>query len=114
MKKNDFYIIAAVLIIAAAIFIALQLNNGFNKTGAYFVKVDIKGNDAVYYSLEEDIIVRIDTDEGYNLLKIDNNTATIIEADCNNQICVKSNAINKPGQSIVCMPHNMAITIVVK
>ena len=33
------------------------------------------------------------------------------EADCKNQICVKTGAIHFPGEVIACMPHRMMIYI---
>ena len=34
------------------------------------------------------------------------------EANCHDQLCVKQGRINKVGQSIVCLPNRVVITVI--
>jgi len=48
---------------------------------------------------------------GTNTLVIKNGKADMTEADCPDQICVKHRAVSKKGESIVCLPHQIVVTV---
>lgn len=41
-----------------------------------------------------------------------NGGISIEDADCPDKICLKQGFINKPGQSIICLPHKLVIEII--
>lgn len=43
---------------------------------------------------------------------IKDGTVTMTKADCHDQTCVRTRGIHSPGQSIVCLPHRLVLTIV--
>lgn len=83
----------------------------FRRDGAAVV-VEQDGRETARYVLEENRTVRIEGQGGYNLLVIENGEAWLGEADCPNQLCVKTGKIRYAGQSIVCLPHKLAVRIV--
>ena len=76
------------------------------------VIVEQYGRETARYALSEDRTVRIEGEGGYNLLVIENGEAWLSEADCPNLLCVKTGKIRYAGQSIVCLPHKLAVRIV--
>lgn len=46
-----------------------------------------------------------------NTLVIKDGTVDMISADCPDQICVKHNPISKVGETIICLPNKVVITI---
>jgi len=54
---------------------------------------------------------RIETAEGYNILRVEKNAISVIEADCPGQDCVKMGRICTDELPIVCLPHGLVITI---
>lgn len=48
---------------------------------------------------------------GSNRLILRDGAADIIEADCPDQICARQQPITEVGQTIVCMPHRVVVTI---
>jgi len=56
-------------------------------------------------------VVIIDNELGYNRIVIDDGIVSMVEADCKDQICVFSKAINKPGELIICLPHKVVVQI---
>lgn len=46
-----------------------------------------------------------------NVVEIKDGKVSVIDADCNNRACVKSNAISKKGEQIVCLPHKLIVVI---
>ena len=83
---------------------------GFRKDGGAVV-VEQDGRETARYALSEDRIVRIEGERGFNLLVIQGGEAWLSEADCPTQLCVKTGKIRFAGQSIVCLPHRLAVRI---
>lgn len=46
-----------------------------------------------------------------NILVIKDGAADMISADCPDQICVKHNPISKAGETIICLPNKVVVTI---
>ena len=49
--------------------------------------------------------------EGTNTLTVSGGTAQIVQADCPDQVCVRQGAVRYAGESIVCLPHRLIVTI---
>jgi hypothetical protein len=108
-KKADLYIIAALLCFAA---IAVLLVKG-HKNGDYIIVESEEGKQQ--YSLNEDREIIIGSAEGgHNKIVISNGYVHMEEADCPNQLCVKHKPISLDGESIVCLPNNVYVTVVSK
>ena len=107
MKKHDFILIGTILAAAIIIFAALYF---LPSKGAY-VTVEVDKKTVVTLPLNEDTEYKIETENGSNLLVIKDGYASVEEADCKNQICVHHRKINKNGESIVCLPHKVVITV---
>lgn len=104
MRKND-YLLAAVICLAAAVFWAVQAWNGGN---AATVSVKVNGREYGNYSLYEDREIKI---EDTNLLVIRDQKAYMKWADCKDQLCVHQKAIDAGGESIICLPNEVVVTI---
>ena len=96
-------------LLAALICCGLWL--GLRRDGAAVV-VEQDGKETARYALDENRTVRIKGQGGYNLLIIEGGEAWLLEADCPNLLCVKTGKIRYAGQSIVCLPHKVAVRIV--
>lgn len=46
-----------------------------------------------------------------NMLMVDKGTVDMYEANCPDKKCVKQGSISKPGQSIICAPHKLVVSI---
>ena len=57
--------------------------------------------------------IRIDSEDGgYNLVHIEGGSVFVKEADCENGDCIRQGVIRHMGESIICLPHKLAVTIV--
>ena len=106
-KRGDIFLIGGCLL-AALVCCGLWL--GFRKDGGAGV-VEQVGRETARYAFSEDRTVRIEGQGGYNLLVIQGGEAWLSEADCPTQLCVKTGMIRYAGQSIVCLPHRLAVRI---
>lgn len=74
--------------------------------------IQIDGKRVHTMELDKDAEYRAETADGnYNTVVVKDQSVRVEEADCKNQICVKTGAIHFPGEVIACMPHRMMIYI---
>ena len=110
-RKNDIFFVAATLFVAVTVYLTMHMVYGTEGTS---VQIVVDGEVYAEYPLEQDREIQIDYDksEGFNVLIIENGEAVVKEADCPDKLCVKQKAVSKNGESIVCLPHKLVITIV--
>ena len=104
--RYDLLLIALLLLLSAAAWLLLRPRG----EGAVAV-VTVDGAEAGRYPLSEDRTVRIESPGGYNLLTIAGGAAAVTEADCGDHTCVRTGEIRLDGQSIICLPHKVVITV---
>lgn len=111
--RNDIIFIAALL----AIVICLGLGFYFLRPGGDEVVVKVDGEIFGTYPLDTDAIVEIRTGESkeqLNLLVIKDGKAYVEKATCPDGICAAHKPISREGESIVCLPNKVVITVQTK
>ena len=109
-KRNDVILIAAILALAALAALILLLT----RTDGDRVIVTVKGDVYESYSLTKDIEVDIRTGENgdqLNRLVIKDGKAHVESATCPDGICAAHKPISHDGESIICLPHKVVITV---
>ena len=107
LRKGDLYLIGGCLLAAlvcCGLWLLLRRDGGT-------VIVERGGRETARYDLDEARTVRIEGEGGYNVLVIQGGQAWLEEADCPNQLCVKMGMIRYARESIVCLPHRLAVRI---
>lgn len=104
MKKNDFLLLTAVLLTAGALFAAGGLLHTKKGTS---VTVTQNGKQVFSGSLWEEKTVRLTG----NTVVIADGRVSVTEADCKNQICVGHKPVSLKGESIVCLPNRVIVTV---
>lgn len=105
--RNDLILVAALLVIAAAGFI---LMNSFKQVGDWAV-VTVDGVETARFPLRADTGYAIQVGEGGNILLISDGKAMISDATCPDLICVHHRPISNVGETIVCLPNKVVISI---
>ncbi len=109
MKKKrlgDLVLAGSILLAAGVLFLLFRPGG----QGAWAV-VTADGEETARYSLGEDRTVRLGDEEGYNVLQISGGAAAVVEADCGDHTCVRTGAVSREGERIVCLPHKLIIHI---
>ncbi len=97
----DFLIIVLVVVLAFAIWLYPVFSEQGNDA-------QIKqGEETKSVSLLEDKEIVIDG----AIVRIADKKISIIESDCPDKVCVNTGEISKKGESIVCVPNGIVITI---
>ncbi len=104
IKCGDIILAASLLALSAATGIMIAL---FQPQPEY-VSVTVDGSEICRLPLSEDCTYRIS--DG-NIIEISKGTVRMTYADCPDKICVKTGSIHRTGQSIVCAPHRIVVTI---
>lgn len=108
--RNDLILIACFLLAAAVGIIYLT----FFRPAGNTVTVTVDGEIYGTYSLSEDITENIYTGENngnYNRLVISGGEAYMEKASCPDGICVAHAPVYRDGESIVCLPNRVVITV---
>lgn len=107
MKKKDIILIAAVLAISLISLAAIKMTQKDGKE----VIVTVEGKEVYKTSIKKDQIYQIPEKNGTNVMQIKDGKVTMKKADCKDQICADHKAIEKSGETIVCLPHKVVIEI---
>lgn len=102
---RDFVAVAMVLAVLIASIVMLTAKKGG------IVEVYVDGKLTYSYALDKNRTFEVDCDNGKNVVEIKDGKVSVIDADCNNRACVKSKAISKKGEQIVCLPHKLIVVI---
>lgn len=98
-------------LILIAILTTLSLLPLTNQTQGETVRITKNGEKAREIAITIDSEIRIETPEGFNIVKIEDGTVYVTESNCRDQICVKSKKISNAGESIACLPHRLLIEV---
>lgn len=112
-QSNGFYIalIAGILILSllAGGIVWLNLRSSTK------VLVTVGGEPCGTFDLRKDQTIVLEPEDGswHNTLQIKDGKASIIEADCDNQICVHTPALSEDFAGIiVCLPHGLVVELI--
>ena len=107
-RPADAFLAAGVILAAVAIWASLLWLSG---RGAA-VQVTVDGTVVATLPLNRDTTLTIPGVGGENTLVITDGKARMTAADCPDQICVRHRAISRPGESIICLPHRVTVTVI--
>ena len=111
MKKQkgllfDIIFIVSLIVLSSAAIACLYI---FRQDGKS-VSVEINGERVALYSLADE--GKYILNGGTNILVIENGEAYISEAHCPDRTCVKAGRLRHVGQSAVCLPNRVSVTVV--
>lgn len=105
MKINDLILAAAVILLAGGILVFQMFRQSGGEARAV---VTVDGESYGAYSLDEDQTIDIN---GTNRLVIEDGRARMEEADCPDQVCVEHREVWRDGESIICLPNKVVVSI---
>ncbi len=105
--KRDAFLVGGLLIVGAVIVIAAFAGGDPGQR----VDVAVDGQQIASYPLAENRTVTIQGKGGANVLVIENGAAFIQDADCPDRLCVRQGKIDRSGQSVICLPHKVVVSV---
>ncbi|SCZ76317.1 NusG domain II-containing protein [Acidaminobacter hydrogenoformans] len=113
MKKTDIILIVVLAVVALGALGIMKLVQGraAQVSDAILAEIVVEGELYKTVDLSVPQVIEIRTEKGYNFLKIENGQILMFEADCRDQICVNTAPADQPGDTIVCLPHEVVVQI---
>lgn len=105
-RIRDSLLILGLLLVTGALVLVVFLSR---ESGA-FVEVKHDGVLVATYALHEERTVELNG--GTNVLVIEGGVAYLSYANCPDHTCVRTGKIKYNGQSIVCLPNRITVTVV--
>lgn len=108
INRNDILLGTGLLLAALCIWCAVFFAQKNRSRDSLMVVVTVDGEE--YYSgllMDER---EIDMD-GHNKVVIADGEVCMEEADCPDKLCISQGKISKPGQTIICLPNKVMVTI---
>ena len=107
ISHADILLIVGILILAVAGLFAWKK---LETPGAY-VDIMIDGKSVKTLRLDQDASYEVKQQAGVNTVVVQDGSVTVQDADCPDKICVKHRAINRTGETIICLPHKLVVEI---
>ena len=107
ISHADILLIVGILILAMAGLFAWKK---LETPGAY-VDIMIDGKSVKTLRLDQDASYEVKQQAGVNTVVVQDGSVTVQDADCPDKICVKHRAINRTGETIICLPHKLVVEI---
>ena len=105
--RNDVLLTAVLLLLGGVLALFLWLT----RQDGGIVSVQIDGEVVMELPLNEDRSLVLGEGAHTNKLVIEGGKAQVVEASCPDRICVGQGAVQYAGESIVCLPHKLVITV---
>ena len=104
-RRADLIVIGSLLLLALVLWLVL----GAFRTEGGEVVVRVDGVETERHALTEDGTFPLNG--GSNILVIAEGQAWLSEADCPDRLCVRQGKIHYTGQSIICLPNRLTVTV---
>ena len=110
-------IIISVLVVASfvpTIVFALSFDNAKSGNSVKYAVVKIDGKEVERFDLDEissKMVTYHPSDTQYNIVEIQEGKIRVKEDNSPDQIAVRTGWISEPGQTSICLPHRLVITI---
>lgn len=106
--RRNTWILASSLLVLLLLGLLVQ-RYWLKKTGLRAV-VEIDGQRAAVLPLSEDRELSLH-EIGHNRVRVSDGAVFMEEADCPDQICVKTGRVDQLGEVIACLPHRLIVYI---
>lgn len=108
-KRNEILLVAGLLIIILLLFLGNRMKYRDN---AKWAEIKVDGQLLGTYPLNQKLDMVIDgVKGGTNHLIIKDGGASITEASCPDKVCVHQGIVKEAGQSLVCLPNKVIVTL---
>ena len=105
-RRIDIIVITSLLLLSIIVLLIINLKK---KEGA-LVRIEIEGETVGEYPLNVD--KEYSLNGGTNVLVIKDGVAYMTYSDCPDHICEKTGKIKYVGETIVCLPNKVSVTII--
>ena len=107
IKPLDFAIALVILLIAVLIYYVPSKSDA----DSLCIYVDGKLHRCVDLNESQNDEIEVSSEFGVNKIVIDGGRVRVTESTCDNRLEIRAGEINKAGQSLICLPNRLVVTI---
>jgi len=107
LTRNDKILILGLVTVASFFFVRLF----FISSEGSQALIKVGNSPAQRISLRMDRIINLEGEKGKVTIEVKDGRVSVVESSCLQKICVNTGWVNKPGQSIICLPNKVLVTI---
>ena len=108
IKRGDAVIIAAILVISLLLGVVFLLDSGQKMST---VEISVNGEVCAQLDLNDDTVYTVSENGHNNVIEISGGKVRMRSADCSDEICVGQGWIDSQGETIVCLPNRVTVTL---
>ena len=108
MKKGDIAVLILLLLTVGLTSFALTDTNEYANLSCV-IKVDGEIYKEIKLGSNYNNFIEINSPFGYNKISIDGKKVKMLEAGCEDSLCLREKEISRPFESIVCLPHRLIV-----
>lgn len=105
-SKKDMIPLLILIVISIVLFLIFYINRGEGKK----LRILCNSETLAVLPLDKDCTYTPETDTNV-IIEINNRRARFVTSDCPDKVCVNTGWLTSPGQSAVCLPNRLSITI---
>ena len=112
LRPNRYDALVALAVLALAVLLGMRVWTAPAQTGELTVTVSVDGQAVERVPLSSYAGAHTYTGNGYTLtVRAADGALAVTESDCPGQDCVRTGSISRAGQSIVCLPAQVVISL---
>ena len=111
MKQGDKFVLYGVIIL---IFILLVEYGFFQRHSTKVVVIRSDGKIVKELPINKDAVFEVKSKEGHLFVEIKNGKVRVTNSTCKDKLCEKEGWISNVGESIICLPNRISISIIGK
>ena len=102
-----------IIVVSIILVCTLAVTGLYAYDGAEYAVIYVNGNEYGRYSLGNPDRQTIDvyTEYGYNIVIVEDKKVWVSESDCKDKIEINAGKISRSGQSLVCLPNRLVVTV---
>ncbi len=115
-KKRTLFLILILVVFSLVVHLIFRYRYDASSLSSedLVVVVEAEGRQLYAVPLTDEVRLPVITGSGENVVRIEDGVVSMESADCKNQICVQTAAISQPGETIVCLPHRVVVSVSVR
>lgn len=109
MSFNPKILAAVIAVGVAGAVVALLLTKSTENDSK--VHITAEGAEYAVVPLDEDRIINVPGPLGKTTVEIKGGRVRVLDSPCPNKICISQGWVERPGETIVCLPNRVSITV---
>ncbi len=111
MKQGDKFVLYSILALVFILFIEYGI---FKNHSTRVIVIRSDGKIVKELPINKNAFFEVKSREGHLFVEVKNGKVRVVDSTCKEKLCEKEGWIGNTGESIICLPNRISITIISK